>query len=249
MLKYFIRLIFLLLFILSGGAFALSDLSDEVPMAQSPATAPIPATHFLANFANVALVDHFGRPFDPSSLNQHPVLFNFIFTHCGATCPMQTKALVKVYQALPAATRKLVRFVSISIDPTHDTPAQLHAFATRMGANLDNWFFLTGNATDIARLAGRLHIFGGDTTNIISISHPTSTTQKTNTKSTTSSLSSKINTTTNGSTNNPQIHRTRLWLMDAQGRMLQRYKGDPPDHQRLVSELTQVSKLATRAGD
>jgi len=47
--------------------------------------------------------------------------------------------------------------------------------------------------------------------------------------------------------NTPRIHRTSLWLVDKQGRMLQRYKGNPPDQQRLVRELTQVANLPLAA--
>jgi protein SCO1/2 len=43
--------------------------------------------------------------------------------------------------------------------------------------------------------------------------------------------------------NKPEMHRTSLWLADKQGRMLQRYRGDPPDKERLVRELTQVSSM------
>jgi len=43
--------------------------------------------------------------------------------------------------------------------------------------------------------------------------------------------------------NSPQIHRTSLWLLDKQGRMLQRYRGNPPDQERLIRELIQVSQL------
>lgn len=46
-----------------------------------------------------------------------------------------------------------------------------------------------------------------------------------------------------GSGTSPQLHRTSLWLVDAHGRMLQRYQGDPPDKDRLVRELEQVSRL------
>ncbi|MBA55185.1 MAG: hypothetical protein CMK89_12090 [Pseudomonadales bacterium] len=45
------------------------------------------------------------------------------------------------------------------------------------------------------------------------------------------------------SPNTPAIHRTSLWLVDKQGRMLQRYRGDPPDRERLVRELIQVSLM------
>jgi protein SCO1 len=43
--------------------------------------------------------------------------------------------------------------------------------------------------------------------------------------------------------NKPQLHRTSLWLVDRQGRMLQRYRGDPPDKARLARELAQVSQM------
>jgi cytochrome oxidase Cu insertion factor (SCO1/SenC/PrrC family) len=47
-----------------------------------------------------------------------------------------------------------------------------------------------------------------------------------------------------GQANKPQIHRTSLWLVDKQGRMLQRYRGDPPDKDRLIREIAQVSRMA-----
>lgn len=45
----------------------------------------------------------------------------------------------------------------------------------------------------------------------------------------------------------PQIHRTSIWLVDRQGRMLQRYRGDPPDQGRLIRELSQLSRLTMPA--
>ncbi len=46
-----------------------------------------------------------------------------------------------------------------------------------------------------------------------------------------------------GQQSQPQIHRTSLWLVDRQGRMLQRYRGDPPDQDRLIRELSQLSRM------
>jgi cytochrome oxidase Cu insertion factor (SCO1/SenC/PrrC family) len=46
--------------------------------------------------------------------------------------------------------------------------------------------------------------------------------------------------------NKPETHRTTLWLVDGQGRMLQRYRGDPPDKERLIRELAQVSRMTIR---
>jgi protein SCO1/2 len=41
----------------------------------------------------------------------------------------------------------------------------------------------------------------------------------------------------------PQLHRASLWLVDRQGRMLQRYRGDSPDKERLIREITQLSRM------
>jgi len=41
----------------------------------------------------------------------------------------------------------------------------------------------------------------------------------------------------------PDDHATSLWLADHEGRLVQRYPGNPPDPARLVSELTQLQTL------
>lgn len=41
----------------------------------------------------------------------------------------------------------------------------------------------------------------------------------------------------------PDDHATALWLVDARGRLVQRYAGSPPDVARLVRELTALHEL------
>jgi len=41
----------------------------------------------------------------------------------------------------------------------------------------------------------------------------------------------------------PDDHATSLWLADREGRLRQRYPGNPPDAARLVAELTQLDTL------
>jgi len=41
----------------------------------------------------------------------------------------------------------------------------------------------------------------------------------------------------------PDDHATSLWLTDREGRLMQRYPGNPPDRTRLISELTQLQTL------
>lgn len=39
------------------------------------------------------------------------------------------------------------------------------------------------------------------------------------------------------------LHQSSIWLVDNEGRTLQRYQGDPPDRDRLVRELSLISNL------
>ena len=172
------------------------------------AAEPIASHSFLSNFQNLELVDHRGTPFRPQALLGQVVLFNFVFTGCDSTCPLQTQPLARVLNELPPATRRQVRFVSVSIDPGNDSPAKLRAFARQLGADLPGWDFVTGDVNDLLGLARQLQMLNADQPDA------------------------------------PQIHRTSLWLVDKQGRMLQRYRGNPPDRERLVRELVQVSALA-----
>lgn len=117
------------------------------------------ATSFLTNFAPLKLVDQRGQPFAVQELRGKVILFNFIFTACPNVCPVQTQALAEVQRAIPAADRDRVHFVSVSIDPEHDTPAVLHSFARRFNVDFSRWTFVTGGTEDIDRLSGRLRLF------------------------------------------------------------------------------------------
>jgi protein SCO1/2 len=69
-------------------------------------------------------------------------VYNFIFTHCAGTCPIMTNNM----RALTPLIDKdaPVRFVSITVDPTRDTPQVLSAYAARL-RNDPRWTFLTGD--------------------------------------------------------------------------------------------------------
>ena len=43
----------------------------------------------------------------------------------------------------------IVQFISISVDPEHDSVPLLRKFADRYNANHDTWWFVTGNKKDI----------------------------------------------------------------------------------------------------
>ena len=53
---------------------------------------------------------------------------------------------------------KQVTFVSISIDPEHDRPAELEKYARARGADEAGWLFLTGTPAQIDRVLTLYHL-------------------------------------------------------------------------------------------
>lgn len=73
-------------------------------------------------------------------------LYNVTHSTCTAPCPETSLIMKDVQERLSEIdTGELpVELVTISVDPEHDTPQELRAFAESLGADLDQWHFVTG---------------------------------------------------------------------------------------------------------
>jgi protein SCO1 len=89
-----------------------------------------------------------------------PVILNFIYTTCGAICPVMSATFAQL-QAELGAEREGVRMVSISIDPEQDTPAVLKAYARRFEAG-SQWLMLTGSSADSVAVQRAFDAYRGD---------------------------------------------------------------------------------------
>jgi protein SCO1/2 len=99
---------------------------------------------------DVTLIDQFGKPVSLRTLRGEPALVDFIYTRCTESCPMLTLKLSEVAHHLGPSLGKKIRIVSFSVDPEHDTPAALFAFAKSHDADVPGWLFLTGTPAQIA---------------------------------------------------------------------------------------------------
>jgi protein SCO1/2 len=88
-----------------------------------------------------------------------PLFLNFIFTSCATICPVMSATFGQVQKRL-GPDRENVRMISISIDPEHDTPERLRAYASRHGAG-PQWRFLTGDAADIVAVQKAFDAYRG----------------------------------------------------------------------------------------
>jgi protein SCO1/2 len=83
------------------------------------------------------------------------VAINVIYTSCTDECPLETARMAEVQRQLGAHAGKDVLFYSISIDPEHDTPQVLKAYAEKFNVG-PGWLFLTGKKEDIKLVTKKL---------------------------------------------------------------------------------------------
>lgn len=95
-----------------------------------------------------------------SQLDDKPVILNFIFTSCGAICPVMSTTFSQVQAGL-GRDRHAVRMVSISIDPEHDTPEALKIYAKKYGAG-PQWQMLTGSLDNSIAVQRAFDVYRGD---------------------------------------------------------------------------------------
>jgi protein SCO1 len=88
-----------------------------------------------------------------AELRGHYQMLAFIFTQCGATCPMLVKSMQHQVRALPADVRKRTRLLLVTIDPEHDTPSVLRQYRRDMRLPLPEWTLLHGSAANVRELA------------------------------------------------------------------------------------------------
>jgi protein SCO1/2 len=101
-------------------------------------------------FPSHVLVTHDGRQvrFYDDLVKGRIVLINFMFTTCAGVCSPMTANMAKVQQYLGERLGKEVLMLSISVDPTTDTPEVLKAYAARHKAG-PGWTFLTGKKENV----------------------------------------------------------------------------------------------------
>src|SRR5262249_45197921 len=108
---------------------------------------PLPVLGTVPAFS---LTDRHGTTVTADDLSGHVWVADFVFTRCPDICPVLSARMAQLQEPL-ATGDDPVRLVSISVDPTHDTPEVLTTYADRYHAG-PNWLFLTGARDAIASL-------------------------------------------------------------------------------------------------
>ena len=121
-----------------SGGFAVSDSPDVLQ--------------------HLTLIDQHGQKVDLASLRGKPLLFDFFYTSCPGPCLMLTSRMKSIANHLGPILGSEAQFVSVTVDPEHDHPADLLNYAKQQSADRNGWIFLTGPPADIDRLMARFEL-------------------------------------------------------------------------------------------
>lgn len=136
----------------SSGAATGSESSAPKIYGGTPMSEPLPAA-----LLDMPLTDSTGKTVHLSDFRGKTVVISDSMTLCQESCPIDTATMLAAARSYLASAPdpSNVVFLTITVDPQRDTPAQLAAYRQQyVGAasQLPQWQLLTGSPTDIAAL-------------------------------------------------------------------------------------------------
>jgi protein SCO1/2 len=123
---------------------------------ETPEAQPLDAL----NVPDVPLVDQDGKPvrFYTDLVKDRVVAVNFVFTSCTTICPPMGANFAKLRKILSARAGREVQLISVSVDPTTDTPERLKAWGQKFGAG-PGWTLVTGDRNQVTLLLKSLGVY------------------------------------------------------------------------------------------
>lgn len=111
-----------------------------------------PAPEIVGEVPAFTLVDQHGDSFTREDLlaADKTWVVGFVFTSCPSTCPAVSRAMLSFQEQITRSRLDdRVELLTVTVDPVTDTPEVLAGYADSLGADLDNWRFLTGSPSGI----------------------------------------------------------------------------------------------------
>jgi len=100
--------------------------------------------------ANLSLQNQLGEQVSLDQEKGKVFIVDFFFTHCASICPILTRNMrqlqdrLKIKNEVKRVDTTFVRFVSLTVDPQHDSVPVIKKYADKYGVNPDVWWMLTG---------------------------------------------------------------------------------------------------------
>ena len=119
-------------------ALSISQLAFRPLFAESTAWEASPAAS-VGDFPDVAIESSTGTHTTFAATNGHVRVATMFYAHCPGVCPMTFQELRQIEGQLSAVQRARLNFVLLSLDPTHDSPADLRELARQHGMSGPGW--------------------------------------------------------------------------------------------------------------
>ena len=162
------------------------------------------------------LTDQNDKKLTDRDLRGHPYVADFIYTQCTSACPIITSKLLLVQKSV---TSPAARFVSFSVDPAHDNPATLLAYAQLWHGDPARWELLSTTDDALNKITAGFNVTAEKTADV----------------------------------NNPILHTSLMFLVDADGRVRGLYdSNDETALRKLIADfktLTGDAPPIAAAGD
>ena len=127
---------------------------------QAQESAPSDAQKY---FTDTVLINQDGEKmrFYSDLIKGKTVIIDSFFATCQGSCLPMNRNLEKVQEALGDRLGKDAYILSISVDPTVDTPPALKAYSKKLNAR-PGWYFLTGDKASVDFVLKKLGQFVDD---------------------------------------------------------------------------------------
>src|SRR5262245_38456307 len=109
---------------------------------------PTALSQHLGHLAPSTLETSTGGQFDPAPLRGKAWVAHFFYTTCTGGCTKTAPTMMALQKAF--AGKRDVALVSISLN--EDSPETLRRYASDLGADAEQWLFLTGPREDVHKI-------------------------------------------------------------------------------------------------
>lgn len=109
--------------------------------------------HLVYDFS---LTDQTGKTVTRADFKNSITVVDFFFTSCQGICPVMNTQMKRVYDTYRG--NKEVKFISHTVNPEKDSAEVLAAYAKKYDADPDQWHFVTGEKTELYKLARKSYL-------------------------------------------------------------------------------------------
>jgi protein SCO1/2 len=146
----------------STGSESMNDVLSQItapPADESSPTTPAVFSWKPKPAPDFTLRDQDGQTVTLSGSRGKVILVNFIFTECEEACLQITREIRGLQEHFGKRMGRDLVFLSITLDPEHDSPKALKAYGRKHNLDLTSWRLLTGSPEEIDALRSSFGVY------------------------------------------------------------------------------------------